>query len=147
MIKIDAHKIIDSLIFYQTDIHKPFPDGEGFFIPLLHFREPGTGFILKRRILIRFLMEEKNYIHDAYENLAHRVFEEMVVSPNTNAEQIQEVRVCIDEGLLLPDWMLDPADYAPIIQRTQDRHMKNYWIIMKKIAVKAQERSAMREEQ
>ena len=96
---------------------------------------------------IRFLMEEKNYIHDAYENLAHRVFEEMVVSPNTNAEQIQEVRVCIDEGLLLPDWMLDPADYAPIIQRTQGRHMKNYWIIMKKIAVKAQERAAMREEQ
>ena len=87
---------------------------------------------------IRFLMEEKNYIHDQYEVLAQRVLEELVLSPRTNAEQIQEVRRCIDEGLLLPDWMLDLTEYAPIIRQTQSRHLRNYWIIMKKIAEQAQ---------
>lgn len=90
---------------------------------------------------LRYLLDENTYIHEKYETLAVLVLDDRIAAGATE-EQVTEIRQCIDEGLLLSDWMMKPSEYAPIIAGAKGKHARNYWLVMKKIAEKADEFSS-----
>lgn len=71
--------------------------------------------------------------HPVYEELAARLLEDAEIS-GLSIEKLRELRNCLLEGLVRPDWLKASEEYSACIESAENRHEKNYWLSMKRLA-------------
>ena len=71
--------------------------------------------------------------NDRYEEKAECLFEK-AMEKLEGREQIDEMKSCLEEGLVRADWLLKREQCQEKIEAAQNRHERNYWICMKRLA-------------
>lgn len=82
---------------------------------------------------LKYLPLEKDFIHPSYEELTSEYIRTLIREKNPTDDIIHELRSCIQEGLLRPDWCTTPEYCLKNHNRVASRHRKNYWLCMEKI--------------
>ena len=80
---------------------------------------------------VRYYTAEQAFANDLYEYVAAGILRE--AAKKTGRDKLAELRKCIQEGLILPDYLL-PAEVQKKNQKASGtRHEQNYWITAAKI--------------
>ncbi|MDO5408603.1 MAG: DEAD/DEAH box helicase [Eubacteriales bacterium] len=75
------------------------------------------------------------FSHPAYEAAAAGVLSRMRAADTaTAAAREPEIRRCLEEGLIRPDWLLSPSECRTRQSLAVKRHEKNYWRCMEEMA-------------
>ena len=72
------------------------------------------------------------FIHPDYERTAATLLSQAACG-NSAPSLINEMRRCLQIGLLRSDWLLAEAEYEEKIRKAENQKEKNYWICMKRM--------------
>ena len=81
---------------------------------------------------IRYYPAEGVFANDLYEYAAVQMIA-FAKGRGYDKKQMEELRGCVEEGLVRADYLLPAAVQEENKAQSKDRHSKNYWTVMKKI--------------
>ena len=81
---------------------------------------------------IRYYPAEGVFANDLYEYAAAQMIA-FAKGRGYDKKQMEELRGCVEEGLVRADYLLPAAVQEENKAQSKDRHSKNYWTVMKKI--------------
>ena len=87
---------------------------------------------------IRYYPAERVFANDLYEYAAAQI----IAYGRTygyDKKQMKELCRCLEEGLVLADYLLPAAVQDENMEQSLDRHSKNYWTVMKRIGAQFRE--------
>ena len=81
---------------------------------------------------LRYYPAEDAFANPFYEYAAAALLERG--RGKMNEAQLRELRACLNEGLLRPDWLLEASALSLNLRSAGTRHERNYWRVMQRIA-------------
>lgn len=75
---------------------------------------------------------ENVFFSDEYSEAAVRMYKNLPDS--LSREEKKEISTCLEEGVMRADWLLTEDELNLRIAHAATQHMKNYWIVMKRLA-------------
>lgn len=84
-------------------------------------------------IRMKYNTAENHFINPEYESLAASVYEEYLNKMTRITKS--EFKLCIEEGITRYDWMCTPDVIEKKLQHETDNHIRNYYLVMKKISM------------
>ena len=82
---------------------------------------------------MRYLTAEESFIHETYEALAAKAYNEIAARYRLSAEQDRELRKCLEKGMIGADWLLEEEIIEREMEEAQGVEERNYWLVMKAI--------------
>lgn len=87
-----------------------------------------------RIFFLEYSREEDDFLNHSYEALAAALWEKAMKLFPKDTEKKQELRLCLQQGLVRQDWM-EPVNYCEQkIAVSGTQHERNYWICMKQLS-------------
>jgi len=75
------------------------------------------------------------FCHPAYEETASLLLKEFLLQKQGSPQLEKEMRICLQNGLIRPDWLLTEDECLYNIENAHSQRERNYWYCMKQMAV------------